>query len=132
METLGWATECACRTICGQLGAFVQDCCEAAWERGHKTEEHPHGILAKGWHEMRSEVEQHLNELKRLCWSGHDYGISYDGKADELWDMHQVIRKFRYDNILTEEQREMWCSGIADSPFHTSEQPLIKVTKKEE
>lgn len=131
LNTLQYATEALSRIICGQLSNSFQDICEQAWERDHKTPEHPHGICAEGWSEMRVELEQHLNEIRKLCWNqgrGTYYGIHYNDNADELWDMYQVIRKFKFDHIYTDEEREkMRWTVMGDAPLHTSDQPLITI-----
>ena len=132
LKTLEWVTEGAARTIMGQLDMFVQDCAERAWERDHRTPEHPSGILADGWHDMRHQLEQHLDDIRKLCWAQDRhtmYGIHYDDKADELWDMHQVLRKFRYDHIFGDDERKtMRMTVMADAPLKTSAQPLIKIS----
>lgn len=130
LKTLEWVTELASRTICGQLD-MLQDIAEGAFERDHKSEQYPHAIGSPEWYAMRQELEEHLDRIRKMCW-GCDkqtlYGIGYSDKSDMLWDMHQVLRKFRYDHIFTDEERkQMRFTVLGDDPMRTSDEPLIKV-----
>lgn len=138
-----WYLEHACefmsRITCGQLGFTVQEVCEAAYEKEEKkklnTDET--SIGTKGWWEMRHSLEQHLSEIKKLCWGLSDhssYGIGYDEKADCYWDMYQVLRHARFNYVFTDEQREiMRHTVMADKPFKAySGGDLVIVKPKEE
>lgn len=129
--TLEQMTDQMMRIICGQLDLGMQEWCEAAWNKDHATEEYPYGICAPGWSDMRNELEEHLQAIRKLCWNCDpctSYGIHYHPVADELYDMHCVLRKFRYDYIFTDEDREtMRYTVLSDTPLHTSKEPLIKV-----
>lgn len=129
LDTLKWATDAMSRIICGQLDFSMMKICEQAWIRDHKTDEHPNGIGSPEWRDMRKELKEHLQAICKLCW-GQDYGIYYDDTADELYDMHCVIRKFKFDHIITDEEREnkRW-TVMADTPLHTSDQPLIVINE---
>lgn len=115
------------RLICGQLDASVQEYCEDAWERDHKTVEHPHGIGGDEWHAMRKELESHLAAIKKLCWD-KDYGIYYDNNADILWEMHEVIRHQLWLDMP--EDKRTPCTVDASPAISISNEPLIKVHRK--
>lgn len=52
------------RLVEGQLGLSLQEVCEEAWCKRHKTKAHPHGICAPGWSEMRSKLAERLKEFE--------------------------------------------------------------------
>lgn len=134
LSTLERMTDHMSRIICGQLDHGLQEWCETAWNRDHATAKHTHGVGADGWQIMRKELTHHIQAIRQLCWNCDRcsaYGIHYHPTADELYDMHCVLRKFRYDHLFTDEQREA-CrySVISDTPLHTSKEPLIVVEEK--
>lgn len=120
------------RLICGQLEEAVMMHAERAWERDHKTPEHPLGVGANDWYAMRDELKHHLEAIRKLCWNksgGAAYGIRYNGNADILIDIYEVLRKAHYDYILTDGQRELMSfSNMADKPMHYGKEPLAKVS----
>ena len=121
------------RLVCGQLGLSLQDVCEEAWERRHKTEEHPHAIGSEEWYKMHEELEATLRKLEAKYWGlsgGSYYGIGYDDYADTLWDMHQVMRHARYLALPPKEQEAMRITVMADTPTRVGSEPLIKVEIK--
>ena len=133
-NTLMWAAEAMSRIICGQLNFTLRDICESAWERDHKSPEYPYGVCAPGWDEMRDQLEDKLEEVRKLCWNqnrGTLYGINYNETADELWDIYQVMRKWDFDNMKNDTQREnLRMTVLGDDPLHVSDQPLIKIERK--
>ena len=123
-----WYLEHACefmsRITCGQLGFTVQEVCEAAYEKEEKKKLNTNetSIGTKGWWEMRHSLEQHLSEIKKLCWGLSDhasYGIGYDDTADCYWDLYQ--REIMRHTVM------------ADKPFKAySGGDLVIVKPKEE
>ncbi len=98
LQLLSYACEKADRQIIGQLDISLKNDCLDAWEREYKKENGIKGVLKTlppEWHDVRHEIERHIDELRQLCWNCDKfryYGISYDNTADTLWDMHRVFR----------------------------------------
>lgn len=125
---LEFASEFAMRTIVGQLDTYFQEICDNAWEKEHKS-------VDVNWSLMNDQLSSYINDIRQLCWNqrcGEFHGIGYNEKADALFDMYQVLRKFRYDHIFTDEDRElMKNTNMANQPRHYSKQPLITVKEKD-
>ncbi len=118
------------RLIQGQLENSLQDVCEQAWERCHKKEGDKYYKADQDWYEMRHNLEERLKEMKKEYWglSGGRYnGIGYDGWADNLWDMHQVMRHARYLAMPPKEQETMRGTVMAYEAMRVGSEPLIKV-----
>lgn len=123
------------RLIEGQLENSLQDVCEEAWCRRNKTKEHPHGIGSPEWYEMRHNLEAGLKEMKKEYWglSGGSYnGIGYDDWADNLWDMHQVMRHARYLAMPKDKQELLRGTVMAYEAMRVGSEPLIEVKYEEE
>lgn len=123
------------RLICGQLDLSLQEVCEEAWARDHKTEEHPHGIGSDEWYEMRRNLEEKLKEMEETYWGlkyGCYYGIGYDKTADMLWDMHKSMDYAVWDNMEPEKKEELRWTVMADGPMGLTDEPLIEVKLKKD
>lgn len=123
------------RLVEGQLGLSLQEVCEEAWCKRHKTKEHPHGIGGPEWDEMRHNLEATLKQMEYDYWglSGGRYnGIGYDDWADSLWDMHQVMRHARYLAMPPKEQEIMRGTVMAYEAMRVGSEPLIEVKYEEE
>ena len=98
LQLLSYACEKADRQIIGQLGISLENDCLDAWEYEYKKDNNIKGALRtlpKEWHDVRAEVERHIDELRQLCWKCdkfRSYGINYNETADTLWDLHRVFR----------------------------------------
>lgn len=123
------------RLVQGQLNNSLQEVCEEAWEKRHKTEEHPHGIGSEEWYAMREKLEATLKEMEKEYWGlegGRYNGIGYDDWADTLWDMHQVMRHARYLAMPEEERETMRGTVMAYEAMRVGSEPLITVEYKED
>lgn len=123
------------RLIQGQLDISLQEVCEEAWAKRHKTEEHPHGIGSPEWYDMRQNLEERLKEMEKDYWGldGGSYnGIGYDDYVDTIWDMHLVMRHARYLAMPKEEQERMRCTVMAYKAMRVGNQPLIEVRYEED
>ena len=123
------------RLVCGQLDLSLQEVCEVAWCKDHKTPEHPHAIGSNEWYTMRHELEATLKGMEAEYWglSGGRYnGIGYDDWADTLWDMHQCMRYARYCAFPPDKQEEMRWTVMSDTPMRCGSEPLIEVKIEEE
>ena len=84
---------------------------------------------------MRSKLEERLKEFEFDYWglSGGRYnGIGYDGWADNLWDMYQVMRHARYLAMPKDKQETMRGTVMAYEAMRIGSEPLIKVKYEEE
>lgn len=123
------------RLICGQLDLSLQEVCEEAWCRDHKTDEHPHGIGSNEWYEMRRNLEEKLKEMEETYWGltgGRYYGIGYDKTADLLFDMRKAMEYALWDNMEPAEKERMRFTVMSDGPMGLTEHPLIEVKLKKE
>lgn len=123
------------RLIQGQLELSLQDICEKAWERRHKTEANPHAIGSEEWYTMRHDLEALLEGMKERFWglSGGSYnGLGYDDWADSLWDMHQVMRYARYCAMPKDKRDLMRYTVMSDSPMRFGSEPLVSIEYKAE
>lgn len=130
LELLEMVCDRYSRLICGQLENSLQEVCEAAWERNHKTSEHTHAIGSEDWYTMRHNLEAILRGIKDQYWglTGGSYnGVGYDKAADALFDMHQCMRHARYLNMPKERQESLRITVMADAPMRFGELPLIDV-----
>lgn len=123
------------RLIEGQLGLSLQDICEDAWCRRNKTKEHPLGIGSEEWYNMRHELEERLKDMEWDYWGlagGRYNGIGYDDWADSLWDMYQVMRYARWQNMPPKEKESMRITVMSNTPMRCGSLPLIEVKYEEE
>ena len=130
---LSWALDTFPRLIEGQDHAY-QDLFEAAWEK--RCKKATGNLMDKefegGWYKMREDAEALCKEIKRRFWNLEpcaNYGIHYDETADILWSMYQVLRHEIWKN-LPEPKPHYTVDAFPATQF--GEEPLIKVTSKEE
>lgn len=79
-------------------------------------------------------------ELNKACkWlrgalpdSFYSNGIGYDDWADNLWDMHQVMRHARYLAMPKDKQETMRGTVMAYEAMRVGSEPLIEVKYEED
>jgi hypothetical protein len=130
LRLLAYACRVTDRLIIGQLNFSLQECCEAAFEKLHKSDEA--GKIGSGsWNLMRFVVEQSIQTLRATCWGveyGQNHGLGYDNSADILFDMQKVIEHA----LWLEEDPDKRSNWTNDAFEHTSpigDEKNIKVKK---
>ena len=124
LQDLNYACELMSRIRCGQMRIALRNLIEEAYERNDHKE------MDEAWWEMRHEVEDLLDRLKKIGWKqprDGDFGVHYDEQADRLFDMHQVIRNILYWERHKGEKTHMAVDGY--TPLQFGNDPLIKVKK---
>lgn len=136
LQLLSYACEKADRQIIGQLGISLKDDCLDAWEREYKKENGIKGTLRtlpEEWHDVRAEVERHIDELRRLCWRCDRfkaYGINYDKTADTLWDLHRVFRHALWKERPVDQRSNMTVDAECPNDFlRYGTEPYAKILK---
>lgn len=135
LRTLDLVCDRYARLTEGQLELSLQEICEEAWEKLHKTEEHPCAIGSDDWYEMRENLEKTLKEMEYTYWglSGGRYnGIGYDKTADLLWEMHKSMEYAIWDNMDPESKESMRFTVMSDGPMALTGEPFIIVKRKED
>ena len=118
------------RLIEGQLDIALQPVLEQAWEKHHPEWREDKGA----WYAMRAKAEAQMAELLEQYWSligGRYYGIHYDGYADMIWDMHQVMRHALWREQTAEQKERTRWTVDAYPASQIGEEPLIDVKTKE-
>lgn len=130
LKLLAYACRVTDRLIIGQLDFSLQECCESAFEKLYKDDE-AGDIGGIEWNIMRSQVEEAIQKLRKLCWGvkyGENHGIGYDNTADILFDMQKVMEHA----LWLEEDPEKRSNWINDAFAHTNpvgDEKNIKVNK---
>ena len=136
MFGLEYACEFMARFICGQLDLMASGVCEEAYDKLHNNGKYGATIGTPEWYDMRNAVDEHMRELRRVCWGykGHETkGIGYSDKSDQYWDMYQTLRKARYDDVFDDkEKEEMRHTVMSNPPSNVSGKPLIRIAEKKE
>ena len=131
LQALSYVCDMYPRLIEGQLDISLQPVVEAAWEKAHPEWKDPEHN--EEWWAMREKLEGQLDEMRETYWGltgGRYYGIHYDGYADMIWDMHQVIRHALWLE-RTEEQKERSRWMVDAFPAsQVGDEPLIEVKPK--
>lgn len=134
LQLLSYACEKADRQIIGQLDISLWHDCMEAWEREYKKDNGIKGALhtlPKEWQNIRTQVDEHINSLRQLCWhQGRRtmYGIGYDDTADTLWDMYCVFRHA----LWNEEPKDKRCDYVVSAYPHdypVGTEPNAKILK---
>lgn len=118
------------RLVMGQLDMSLQDICEEAWEKIHKDR----GINSSEWSEMREKLNEQLKSMEKDYWGlvGGEYnGIGYSDYADSIWDMYQVMRYARWNNMPEDKKEMMRITTMSNVPAQYGSLPLIQVNYKE-
>ena len=118
------------RLVMGQLDISLQDICEEAWEKLHKDR----GINSSEWSEMREKLNEQIKSMEKDYWGlvGGEYnGIGYSDYADSIWDMYQVMRYARWNNMPEDKKEMMRITTMSNVPTQYGSLPLIQVNYKE-
>lgn len=125
------ACELVARLRFGQLSiGGLQDILEEAWCKTNKEK-----IGSDAWYDMREKLEKKLNDLKWDIWKfspGQSGGVHSDDKADIYFDMYTVLRHARYLSFDEKDKELMRYTVMADKPMAFGDEPLIKVTEKDD
>lgn len=127
-------TEIMMRLICGQLDIALTNIFMKAYEKNFPTQARDaDGKLTQAYWDKRDTLTVHINEFRREYWNcvSQYFGVNYDNEADILYDMHQVLRKFRYDHLFTKKEREeMKHTVMANTPLSFGSEPLIRIFER--
>lgn len=132
-QLLSWVCDTFPRLMAGQASPF-QDLFESAWEKRCKkaTGKMMDRDFEGGWYKMREDAEAFCEEIKKRFWDlapNSHYGIHYDEVSDIIWDFHRVIRHELWKN---NPKHSMWTVDAENPSSSTGNEPLIKVTSKDE
>ncbi len=127
-------TEIMMRLICGQLDIALTNIFMKAYEKNFPTQARDaDGKMTHAYWDKRDTLAVHINEFRKEYWNcvSQYFGVNYDPEADILYDMHQVIRKFRYDHLFTKKERdEMKHTVMANEPLSFGSEPLIRIFER--
>ena len=118
------------RLIEGQLELSLQEVCEQAWEKLHKSMR-----CNDDWYAMRENLKKTLKEMEYTYWGlagGRYNGIGYDKTADLLWEMHKSMEYAIWDNMDPESKESMRFTVMSDGPMALTGEPFITVKRKED
>lgn len=121
LELLSEASNCHSRNICGQLDAGLEEVIEKAIARTYSTADFDKR------HEISEKVKMLLHEVKSLVWDlgpRSNKGVRYDGGADILFDIHQVIRHHLWK--IKPEPKHHYTNDAAEATIFGS-QPAITI-----
>ena len=133
-ELLSWTCDTMARIIEGQDWTY-QQMLEMAWEKRCKeaTGTMMDDTFEGGWHEMRADAEEICQYIKSRFWglpANTLNGIHYDGIADIIWDMYQVIRHQLWKDRPAD-KRSNWTVD-ASPASQIGDAPLISISRKNE
>lgn len=128
LELIDTAVEFTSRFICGQLSESIMP--NAAKKQYHATFGKGSEDEFRQWIEKRNKMNSLFNEIKELWWGlspNSNKGVGYDDDADNLFDMHCVIRHELYKSKSDEDKEILRHTLSAHPATQFGKESLIKV-----